>query len=47
VRQVPSGGLDWDVKVERWHPSYWVGYVRCVILRDEFGSNFYRRIPKQ
>lgn len=27
--------------VRRWHPSYWIGYVRCVWLGDRCGSVYY------
>lgn len=24
--------------VRKWHPSYWLGYIRCVWLGDKCGS---------
>ena len=36
-------GWHFDVYVRRWHPSHWIGYIRCVWLGDVCGSAYYKK----
>lgn len=34
--------IGYSVYVRKWHPSYWIGYIRCVWLGDKCGSAYYK-----
>lgn len=38
--------LLWDTVIRLWHPSYWIGWVRCIVLKNGYGSDIYNK-PKR
>jgi len=42
-----EGRFRTKVIARRWAPSHWVGYIRCVWLKDGCGSAFYGDTKKK
>ncbi len=46
VEHLPEGGVLLHHKLYRWHPSYWLGFIRCVCFNDKCGSARYERAKR-
>lgn len=42
VIMAPWDGAKFTFHVRKWHPSYWIGCIRCNWLGDKCGSIYYK-----